>query len=266
MSLEDRQRWSHYYIMISEISEAAFELYSKLWPLRPGKVKWLWSSSIALLWTNIRALSCGLKTNILSNEHADLEQTTDRGYFQTPSVVQALVSDFHALYEWSCLVILLARGHRLGTKWALLLNFRIAITAVLATKKLGEHLRRDAQHMRVTGARLLGSGPASQPAKGQMAPAAPQQLHSGSRAQWDAVGAAAPRGPLCATTKTRQPSPTKALYSTSTARAFTGEKRQKLGDGGVAALVEKSWRGERLMLRGFVVLFILLWSSILSCS
>ena len=34
------------------------------------------------------------------------------------------------------------------------------------------------------------------------------------------------------------------------------EERQKLGDGGVAALVEK--RGERLMLRGFVVLFILL--------
>ena len=45
------------------------------------------------------------------------------------------------------------------------------------------------------------------------------------------------------------------LHIHSRARAFTGE-RQKLGDGGVAALVEK--RGERLMLRGFVVLFILL--------
>ena len=50
----------------------------------------------------------------------------------------------------------------------------MAIKAVLATKKLGEHLRRDAQHMRVTGARLLGAGPTHQPAKGQMAPAAPQ--------------------------------------------------------------------------------------------
>ena len=31
------------------------------------------------------------------------------------------------------------------------LYLKMAIKAVLATKKLGEHLRRDAQHMRVTG-------------------------------------------------------------------------------------------------------------------
>ena len=139
----------------------------------------------------------------------------------------------------SCIIWMELPFHHLGigTKWALLLNFRIAIKAVLATKKLGEHLRRDAQHMRVTGAWPGQTGPpTSQRADGPTT--------TSSTAQWDAVGAAAPRGPLCATTKTRQPSPTKALYSTSTARAFTREKRQKLGDGGVAALVEKSWRGD----------------------
>ena len=106
--------------------------------------------------------------------------------------------------------------------------------------------------------------PTNQPAKEQMAVVAAQQLApqfnemlEGGCSTWSFVSHPGP------TTKTRQPSPTKALYS---ARAFTGE-RQKLGDGGVVAPSLKGLGGGgRLMLRGFVVLFILLGSTILSIS
>ena len=108
-------------------------------------------------------------------------------------------------------------------------------------------------------------GPTNQPAKGQMAVVAAQQLApqfnemlEGGCSTWSFVSHPGP------TTKTRQPSPTKALYS---ARAFTGEERQKLGDGGVVAPSLKGLGGGgRLMLRGFVVLFILLGFTILSIS
>lgn len=83
----------------------------------------------------------------------------------------------------SCIIWMELPFHHLGigTKWALLLNFRIAIKAVLATKKLGEHLRRDAQHMRVTGAWPGQTGPpTSQRADGPTT--------TSSTAQWDAGG------------------------------------------------------------------------------
>ena len=109
-------------------------------------------------------------------------------------------------------------------------------------------------------------GPTNQPAKEQMAVVAAQQLApqfnemlEGGCSTWSFVSHPGP------TTKTRQPSPTKALYS---ARAFTGDRETKIG---------RRWRrgalelkgldgGGRLMLRGFVVLFILLGSTILSIS
>ena len=138
--------------------------------------------------------------------------------------------------------------HPLRGIWVVIkktLNFKTAIKAVLATKKLGEHLRRDGQHMRVTGAAgccWMVNQPTNQPAKGQMAVVAAQQLApqfnemlEGGCSTWSFVSHPGP------TTKTRQPSPTKALYS---ARAFTGEtkigRRWRRG-----ALVERTgWRGE----------------------
>ena len=127
------------------------------------------------------------------------------------------------------------------------LNFKTAIKAVLATKKLGEHLRRDGQHMRVTGAAGCcwmvdqpTNQPTSQRADGRSSStAAPQfnEMLEGGCSTWSFVSHPGP------TTKTRQPSPTKALYS---ARAFTGDRETKIGRRWRrGALVERTgWRGE----------------------
>ena len=103
--------------------------------------------------------------------------------------------------------------------------------------------------------RLLGDGPTNQPAKGQMALVVAAQLHSsmrcwrGGSSTWSFVSHHQDTSTV--------PHQGFILHIHSRARAFTGE-RQKLGDGGVAAPLLKGLEGERLMLRGFVVLFILL--------
>ena len=115
----------------------------------------------------------------------------------------------------------------------------MAIKAVLATKKLGEHLRRDAQHMRVTGARLLGAGPASQPAKGQMA----LQLHSSSTVAPELNEMLEGRQlhvVLCVAPPRHVNRPPPRLYAPiHSPRFHQRRERQKSGDGRVAALVER---------------------------
>ena len=94
-------------------------------------------------------------------------------------------------------------------------------------------MRRDAQHMLVTGAWPVQT---DQPLEGQMALVAPQLNEMLEGRQLHVV--------LCVPPPRHVNRPPPRLYtphpSTAAARAFTGE-RQKLG---VAALVEKSWRGE----------------------
>ena len=111
----------------------------------------------------------------------------------------------------------------------------MAIKAVLATKKLGEHLRRDAQHMRVTGARLLGAGPTSQradgPSRSTVAPQSSMRCWRGGSSTWSFVS----RHQDTSTVPHQG-------FILEPARAFTRE-RQKLGAGGVAALVERTLEG-----------------------
>ena len=107
----------------------------------------------------------------------------------------------------------------------------MAIKAVLATKKLGEHLRRDAQHMRVTGA-LERDGPAEQPKGRWLELWSSMRCWRGGSSTWSFVS----RHQDTSTVPHQG-------FILEPARAFTRE-RQKLGAGGVAALVERTLEGE----------------------
>ena len=178
-----------------KISLAANELYSNLDSYDLAK-----SSRVvvprSLLWTNIQALSCGLS----KQTSCQARRLNHRCRLFSDTVCRSRPD------VWlSC---------RTGTSFPAgkVLYLKMAIKAVLATKKLGEHLRRDAQHMRVTGA-LERDGPAEQP-KGRWLElwSSMRCWRGGGTSTWSFVSQQCV--PVCqSTTKTRQPSPTKALCS-----------------------------------------------------
>ena len=118
-----------------KISLAANELYSSLDSYDLAKSSRCGSTPRSLLWTNIQALSCGLS----KQTSCQARRLNHRCRLFSDTVCRSRPD------VWlSC---------RTGTSFPAVkvLYLKMAIKAVLATKKLGEHLRRDAQHMRVTG-------------------------------------------------------------------------------------------------------------------
>ena len=160
--------------------------------VRPGKVKSLWfHSSVPSLNKHSSLVLRSLKTNILSGAQAKPQ-------------MQVIFRHRLSFKTWRLTFMQDMNGK--------VLYLKMAIKAVLATKKLGEHLRRDAQHMRVTGA-LERDGPAEQP-KGRWLElwSSMRCWRGGGTSTWSFVSQQCV--PVCqSTTKTRQPSPTKALCS-----------------------------------------------------